>query len=105
MIGSAILAKAPTFVFMTLANIRLIAQKERRKKCIASLSISWRRNMYVAENPITEGQDVFIVGLFIEYSGKKQSQPVLRFGNISLMPREKVDVFLSDEDKQEYTDN
>lgn len=38
------------------------------------------------------GDDVFFIGLFERHPGKTQNQPAFRFGNISLMPKEKVRV-------------
>lgn len=36
----------------------------------------------------TIGDDVFIVSRFIQHDGKQTNQPAVRFGNISVMPRE-----------------
>lgn len=36
------------------------------------------------------GDEVFFVGLFSEHPGIERNQPIVRFGNISLMPDEKV---------------
>ena len=35
--------------------------------------------------PIGEGDDVFFVGLFKKYAGGNRNQPIVRFGNISLL--------------------
>ena len=61
---------------------------------------------YMKGIPVAEGYEVFILGLFIGHSGKKQAQPILRFGNIALMPHEKVEIHLSKEDVGEgkYTE-
>jgi hypothetical protein len=45
---------------------------------------------YVAQRNIREGDEVFFVGLFSQFPGRERNQPIIRFGNISLMPREKV---------------
>ena len=42
----------------------------------------------VQELELGEGDNVFFVGLFSEHFGQQRSQPVVRFGNIALMPRE-----------------
>lgn len=42
----------------------------------------------VASDGVGIGDDVFFVGLFSEYSGKKHDRPIVRFGNISLMHEE-----------------
>lgn len=47
---------------------------------------------YVIQQHIGAGDDVFFVGLFSEYAGQERNQPIIRFGNISLMPHEKVSV-------------
>jgi hypothetical protein len=45
---------------------------------------------YVAQKHISEGDEVFFVGLFSEHPGHERNQPVVRFGSIALMPREKL---------------
>jgi hypothetical protein len=42
------------------------------------------------ENNIGEGSKVFFVGLFGNFYGNQRNYPVLRFGNISLMTKEKL---------------
>lgn len=49
---------------------------------------------YVINKKIGAGDDVFFVGLFSEYPGHERNQPIIRFGNISLMPHEKIRVRL-----------
>ncbi len=43
----------------------------------------------VGEYRIATGDEVFFVGLFSEHPGTDRNQPILRFGNISLMPDER----------------
>ena len=50
---------------------------------------------YVIRQRIGAGDDVFFVGLFSEYAGQERNQPIIRFGNISLMPHEKIAVKLN----------
>jgi hypothetical protein len=50
---------------------------------------------FVAEHGIGEGDDVFFSGLFIGHYGKGVPQPIIRFGNVALMPREPVKVEIS----------
>ena len=45
---------------------------------------------YVIQQRIGAGDDVFFVGLFSAYTGQERNQPIIRFGNISLMPHEKI---------------
>ena len=54
---------------------------------------------YIAEHTVMEGDDVFFCGMFQGFTGTEKMQPLIRFGNISLMPYEKI--FLRDtlEDK------
>lgn len=49
---------------------------------------------YVIRQRIGAGDDIFFVGLFSEYAGQERNQPIIRFGNISLMPYEKIAVTL-----------
>lgn len=49
---------------------------------------------YVIQQRIGAGDDVFFTGLFSEYAGQERNQPIIRFGNISLMPHEKIAVKL-----------
>lgn len=49
---------------------------------------------YIREREIGEGDEVFFVGLFSEHHGKQRNHPVVRFGNISLMPYEEIYVEL-----------
>jgi hypothetical protein len=44
----------------------------------------------VAEHVISLGDEVFFMGLFSEHPGAGRNQPIVRFGNIALMPGEKV---------------
>jgi hypothetical protein len=44
----------------------------------------------VREREIGLGDEVFFCGLFSEHAGRNRSQPVVRWGNISMMPGEKV---------------
>jgi hypothetical protein len=49
---------------------------------------------YVRENRIGEGDQLFVVGLFPPYAGSERSQPIVRLGNVALMPREPVPLLL-----------
>ncbi|MGE5308294.1 MAG: hypothetical protein ACM3OC_04355 [Deltaproteobacteria bacterium] len=42
------------------------------------------------EREITEGDDVFFIGLFTPHIGGKKNYPIIRFGTVALMPEEKV---------------
>ena len=44
----------------------------------------------VAEFDIGPGDDVFMVGRFINHEGRQRNEPAARFGNIAMMPREKI---------------
>ncbi|MCH8244051.1 MAG: trypsin-like peptidase domain-containing protein [Planctomycetes bacterium] len=44
----------------------------------------------ISEFAIGPGDDVFMVGRFINHEGKQQNRPTLRFGNISMMPWELI---------------
>ena len=49
---------------------------------------------FVAEKDVGPGDEVFFVGLFSLLPGRERVQPIVRFGNISLMPHEKIPVRL-----------
>lgn len=53
---------------------------------------------YVADNRIGAGDDVFFVGLFTEHPGRARSEPIIRFGNVSLMPHEPIPIKMGPED-------
>jgi hypothetical protein len=41
---------------------------------------------FIAEREVSPGEDVFMVGLFVDAHGHDTSDPAVRFGNISMMP-------------------
>lgn len=45
---------------------------------------------FLNKNSVGEGDDIFIVGLFSRFPGNEQIRPIVRFGNIALMPYEPV---------------
>jgi hypothetical protein len=45
---------------------------------------------FLVERKVGPGDDVFFVGLFSEHPGQTRNQPIMRFGNISLMPHEET---------------
>jgi hypothetical protein len=45
---------------------------------------------FVAEHHVGEGDEVFFIGLFTHHYGKTAPEPIIRFGNVALMPRELV---------------
>jgi len=52
-------------------------------------------NMFLTEELINAhnigpGDDTFMIGRFIQHDGKQKNLPSVRFGNISMMPHEKV---------------
>jgi len=51
----------------------------------------------IINEKITEGDDVFIAGLFTEYTGSERNQPIIRFGKVALSFREKIRLQLSPE--------
>ncbi len=52
-------------------------------------------NPYATEPVVGEGDDVFFVGMFNRFYGKESVLPIVRFGNIALMPYEPISVKLS----------
>lgn len=49
---------------------------------------------YVDENRVGIGDNVFVTGLFTKHPGELKIQPIVRFGVISMMPREKITAVL-----------
>lgn len=45
---------------------------------------------------LEEGNEVFFPGLFVQYPGQKQIQPILRFGRLSMIPVEKIKLEIKD---------
>lgn len=41
---------------------------------------------------LSEGEDTFVIGLFKYHYGNKQNYPIIRAGNIALLPQEKVSI-------------
>ncbi len=52
---------------------------------------------HIKEKRISIGDEVFFVGLFSEHYGQEHNLPVVRFGNISLMPSEKLSVRVAED--------
>jgi hypothetical protein len=48
------------------------------------------------QHKVSIGDEVFFIGLFSEHPGAEHNQPIARFGNIALMPGEKVTVDVGD---------
>jgi trypsin-like peptidase len=44
----------------------------------------------LAEQDVGIGDDTFMIGRFINHEGKQQNTPAIRFGNIAMMPKEKI---------------
>ena len=53
---------------------------------------------YMDSIPVRAGYEVFFLGLFAGHPGKGRAQPIIRFGNISLMRHDKIDAYLSHAD-------
>lgn len=46
----------------------------------------------VTEHLVGAGDEVFFTGLFSEHPGRQRVQPIMRFGNLSMMPHEPIRV-------------
>lgn len=60
---------------------------------VVFLSIpSWMAvtDQVIADEGIGPGDEVFITGLFVNHYGKRRNLPIIRIGNIALMPEEPV---------------
>ena len=44
----------------------------------------------IKENEIEVGEEVFVTGLFSHHHGQSKNIPIVRVGNISAMPEEKI---------------
>ena len=47
---------------------------------------------FLDEHRIGPGDEVFFVGLFTGHPGSENNEPIVRFGNISMLPHEPVDI-------------
>jgi hypothetical protein len=54
---------------------------------------------YMQTIPVGAGYEVFFLGLFAAHPGKTRAQPIIRFGNISLMRHDKIDTYLTEVDE------
>jgi hypothetical protein len=45
----------------------------------------------VTEEDVGIGDDTFMVGRFVNHEGKQQNAPAVRYGNIAMMPKEKIE--------------
>ena len=48
----------------------------------------------VTQNKVEEGDSVLFTGLFVQMTGQAHSEPIVREGKISMMPKEKVSTTL-----------
>jgi hypothetical protein len=46
----------------------------------------------ITQKEITEGEEIFFPGLFSSYAGNKKNYPVTRFGKLSLLTDEKIEI-------------
>lgn len=73
-----------------------LTREEQNVRCLAFPHLA--TDEYMQSIPVTAGYEVFFLGLFAAHPGKTRAQPVIRFGNISLMRPDKVDTYLSEAD-------
>jgi len=73
---------------IAVAHLGSINQSIIRFKCI-HLNMLVTDQIMEAQN-FGPGDDVFMVGRFIRHDGKQRNLPSVRFGNISMMPHEKI---------------
>jgi hypothetical protein len=67
-----------------------------------SADVETVNEQFQREEYVTEGSDVFIIGLFSNVPGGTNIQPVVRFGNISLMDYELISLPISEEPLKVY---
>jgi hypothetical protein len=75
-----------------------IDKEQQAVRCLCFPNLA--TDQYMESIPVTAGYEVFFLGLFAAHPGKTRAQPVIRFGNISLMRHDKIDTYLSNADAQ-----
>ncbi len=80
-------------------DVAIIAIKgeylEQIRHCCIPVSLFLSREI-ININDVGPGDDVFTIGRFIQHDGKQKNTPVVMFGNISMMPNEKVRISTAD---------
>lgn len=79
-------------------DIAVISFKKKKNHNLREIPF----NMLVTDAVIKQektgiGDEIFFVGLFSEHYGQEHNLPVVRFGNISLMPSEKLSVRVAED--------
>lgn len=58
--------------------------------------ISDRHSFFKSRDKVWMGDPVYFVGFFNQYPGKGRNEPVLRFGNVSLVPEHPIEITMPD---------
>jgi len=70
-----------------------------------AIAVSIFTDMFLDEScmvegwPIYPGDEVLFYGRFVGYDGKEQNKPVMRFGNVAMLPDDKATVRVNDRDQ------
>ena len=72
----------------------LVASNQRPRAYWPIFSTQLAGADHLLRPEVGEGDTVFMVGLFSSHPGSQQPQPIYRFGNVALMPREPVRIAL-----------
>jgi hypothetical protein len=78
-------------------EVAVVLLRERRPMDQTNISIAaFELDELVKQHRLSIGDEVFFMGLFSEHPGAQRNEPIARFGNIALMPGEKVTVETGD---------
>jgi hypothetical protein len=72
-----------------IAAFPIVPEIERMRFISVSVSNFLTHDLALQED-VGIGDDVFMVGRFIGHDGKQRNAPAVRFGNIAMMPTEKI---------------
>ena len=90
----------PVWYFHPDTDIALTALGSLRGYDVLPVSTrSFVTDPVIAEQNIGIGDDVFSVGLFIHAPGNKRNTPIIRMGNIAMLPHDQIWIDMGDESK------
>lgn len=68
-----------------------VAELDHQKYQIKYIPVDWiLTREAILELPVSEGDEVFFLGLLAHFYGQSRNYPVYRFGNVSLISQEKI---------------
>ncbi len=82
-------------------DVAVALLRERRPMDQTNISTAaFELDEIAVQHRVSIGDEVFFMGLFSEHPGAERNEPIARFGNIALMPGEKVTVDVGDSTAQ-----